>query len=250
MLTVTTSQIKKRKLSPQYLPSQETGSVNADVPQPSVEQPLSPTNSSPHLELPDDDTTPLSNLPQHLQSFSSSTGADYAPSSASSPSAAYAGLSIAEGDRKGEGSDVGQRQASLAPTEPGIQDQIPKNLFTHRAIMGGADDLPKRASSPLKRPASDLSSEDTPSQKEDVDMVMVPASDSAESARERSPLLRRDRAQSVDMLGDDTAASPAPVTKAPRSFSPTSGKFGTHLLPVSGSPRTQRYPLSMHKSRQ
>ncbi len=40
--------------------------------------------------------------------------------------------------------------------------------------MGGAADLPQRSSSPLKRRASDLEAEATSSQKDDVDMIMVP----------------------------------------------------------------------------
>lgn len=76
--------------------------------------------------------------------------------------------------------------------------------------MGGAEDLPKRASSPLKRPAADLEPEDSSSHMEDVDMISVPASDPPESAKPTSKLSRADRAQSVNMLENEaTQTTPA-----------------------------------------
>ncbi|KAH7348660.1 hypothetical protein BKA65DRAFT_264222 [Rhexocercosporidium sp. MPI-PUGE-AT-0058] len=67
--------------------------------------------------------------------------------------------------------------------------------------MGGAADLPQRSSSPLKRRASDLEAAVSSSQKDDVDMIMVPESDSPETANDAQP--SRVRAQSVDMLRNE-----------------------------------------------
>lgn len=75
--------------------------------------------------------------------------------------------------------------------------------------MGGAADLPQRSSSPLKRRASDLEDSDVPSsQRDDVDMVPVPASDPPEPANTAKTSAGHQRAQSVDMLRDE--AEPAP----------------------------------------
>lgn len=73
--------------------------------------------------------------------------------------------------------------------------------------MGGAEDLPKRASSPLKRPAADLEPEDSANQAEDVDMITVLPSDSQEAAKTASQLPRSMRAQSVNMFENE--AEPA-----------------------------------------
>jgi ubiquitin carboxyl-terminal hydrolase 4/11 len=71
--------------------------------------------------------------------------------------------------------------------------------------MGGAADLPQRASSPLKRRASDLEDSDVASsQKDDVDMVSVTPSDPPEPTKPAEPPAAHRRAQSVDMLRNDT----------------------------------------------
>ena len=234
MLTFTTSQTKKRKLSPPNQQSQDPGS-HPDLPLSSVEGrgSPSPSDSIPQFDLPDD-VTPHSTVPQHLRSFSSShQSTEYSLSAASSPSAAYAGLSI-ETERgveggSGTGSGSGQRQSSLAPNEQGGGNQSPINLFTHRAIMGDAEDMPKRASSPLKRPAAELE-EDESNQAEDVDMITVPALGSPEPAKATSKLSRSDRAQSVNMLENEavpTTTVEADITEAPRTRpkSPSSGRL-------------------------
>ncbi|APA05293.1 hypothetical protein sscle_01g000630 [Sclerotinia sclerotiorum 1980 UF-70] len=67
--------------------------------------------------------------------------------------------------------------------------------------MGGAEDTPHRSSSPLKRPASELEPDaPSPSQKEDVDMVMVPDTD--EDAENAIAAPTAVRAASIDMLRD------------------------------------------------
>ena len=77
--------------------------------------------------------------------------------------------------------------------------------------MGGAADLPQRSSSPLKRRASDLEAEVSSSQKDDVDMIMVPESDPLESANDTQSL--RNRAESVDMLRNESQIDGAAGSK-------------------------------------
>ncbi|ATZ52048.1 Bcubp12 [Botrytis cinerea B05.10] len=74
--------------------------------------------------------------------------------------------------------------------------------------MGGAEDMPQRSSSPLKRPASELEP-DVPlsSQKEDVDMVMVP--DTQEDSEVAIAAPTAIRAVSMDMLRDESTKEDA-----------------------------------------
>ena len=91
----------------------------------------------------------------------------------------------------------------MALNDQDRRGQSPILPFAHRAIMGGAADLPQRSSSPLKRRASDLDGEDDPkaeatsNQEEDVDMVTVPQSGLPEGVN-----LATTREQSIDMLKD------------------------------------------------
>jgi len=118
-----------------------------------------PTVSDPQLSLP-------RHIPPHVHSEASFSTQDYISSAASSPSAAYAGLSI-ESERGGETDiEVGPHN-TLGQAN---RSQSPNRSFIHRTIMGGAADLPHRSSSPLKRPASDLEQETPAKDKEDVDM--------------------------------------------------------------------------------
>src|SRR5690606_23936973 len=94
----------------------------------------------------------LSSLPPRLQNLTSSlVSADYAPSTASSPCAAYAELSI-ETDGAND----------LIPTsESGLNGLHPSPApipYPHRAIMSG-DGEHHRSSSPLKRRASSMDPE-------------------------------------------------------------------------------------------
>ncbi|KAK0127462.1 CSN-associated deubiquitinating enzyme Ubp12 [Cadophora gregata f. sp. sojae] len=77
--------------------------------------------------------------------------------------------------------------------------------------MGGAADLPQRSSSPLKRRASDLEAEGFSSQKDDVDMIMVPESDPPETANDTQP--SRNRARSVDVLRNENQVDRAASSK-------------------------------------
>lgn len=110
-------------------------------------------------------------IPSHLQNEASLSTQDYISSAASSPSAAYAALTISErgGDNSGSEGGVGQGYLDSQDT----RSQSPNRSFAHRAIMGGAADFPQRSSSPLKRPASDLEQE-SPLTSEDVEMDALP----------------------------------------------------------------------------
>lgn len=105
-------------------------------------------------------------IPPHIHNEASFSAQDNIPSAASSPSAAYSGLSI-EGERGGETGAGGGPQNSGSQ---GNRSQSPNKSFIQRARMGGAADIPLRSSSPLKRPASELEQENPAKDKEDVDM--------------------------------------------------------------------------------
>jgi ubiquitin carboxyl-terminal hydrolase 4/11/15 len=196
-LTFTTSSTKKRKLSPQNIQGQSHDNSH-DIPLNSVEgrDSLSPAEL-PRFDLPaNDDARSDSALPAHIPAHlhaSASFGAqDCISSAASSPSAAYAGLSI-DG---GESQSFEYRRSSLAPNDPDARAPSPR-VPAHRSIMGGAEDAPQRSSSPLKRRASDLEAEE----KDDVEMVMVPDPSESAEAPARPPHARR--TQSVDMMKDE-----------------------------------------------
>ncbi len=93
--------------------------------------------------------------------------------------------------------------------------------------MGGAADLPQRASSPLKRPASDLEAEVSSSQKDDVDMIMVPTPDSLEpvDGSAQSSLVR---AQSVDMLRKESEVDAAAVEQGRSTIRPRNVETSMH----------------------
>ncbi|KAG9244656.1 hypothetical protein BJ878DRAFT_542082 [Calycina marina] len=150
---------------------------------------------------------------QYTQTSSSLQPVDNATSSAaSSPSAAYAGLSIEggepiayEGTGISAGPDQGRGQSSILP-------------FAHRAIMGAAADLPQRSSSPMKRRASNLEGEGKGEHKaehvsslvEDVDMVNAPEIATAQG--EEAPA---SDSESVDMEAtpDDYNANSTGMTQ-------------------------------------
>ncbi|CAJ2509958.1 Uu.00g058580.m01.CDS01 [Anthostomella pinea] len=124
-----------------------------------------------------DSLPPASSLPPRLQTNNSSSlaCAEDASSTASSPSGAYADLTI-HSDR---GGDTPAPELSVAlnnhPPPPGRGTSPFAKTTHHRAIMGGAADFPERASSPLKRRASSMDP-DAPEQhaNEDVDMIAAP----------------------------------------------------------------------------
>lgn len=209
-LAFTTSSTKKRKLSPQHITGQDYKDSH-DVPIKSVEdrESLSPPSDLPRFDLtssgdiPPDPALPA-HIPAYLYNSSSLSATDCVSSAASSPSAAYAGLSI-EAEKGGDPLGSELRRGSPEPNEQDITRQSPILPFSHRSIMGSAADLPQRSSSPLKRRASDLEAEVSSSQKDDVDMVAVP-SESQESIDTTKQLSPPERTQSVDMLRDEDEA--------------------------------------------
>jgi ubiquitin carboxyl-terminal hydrolase 4/11/15 len=98
--------------------------------------------------------------------------------------------------------------------------------------MGGAADFPQRASSPLKRRASDLEAESSSSQKDDVDMINVPESEPPETVDASTETSAR-RAQSVDMLKDDqkpdtqTTSIQTPEASPPKETGSSTYTIGT-----------------------
>jgi ubiquitin carboxyl-terminal hydrolase 4/11/15 len=201
-LTFTTSSTKKRKLSPQHTKRQDSDN-NPDIPLNSVEDHESQLPSDlPRFDIPAkedgrSDSAFPPHIPSHLQSSSSLSTFDYISSAASSPSAAYAGLSI-DSEKAGDLSGSELWKSSLASNEQDTRGQSPIRLFGHRSIMGGAADLPQRSSSPLKRRASDLEGEVPSSWKDDVDMIAVPTSDPPDTMNTST--------QSVDMLKEEHEA--------------------------------------------
>ncbi|QSZ33484.1 hypothetical protein DSL72_005052, partial [Monilinia vaccinii-corymbosi] len=207
LLAFKTSSTKKRKLSPQSVPGIESDR-SPDIPISSVEgrESQSPTDlplfDTSRQESHRAESLPPNTIPSHLQNTSAVPTGDYIASAASSPSTAYAGLSI-DSDKGGDyPSSKNRRQfPSEQPVELEQQGKSPR----HRSIMGGAEDMSQRSSSPLKRPASELEP-DVPlsSQKEDVDMVMVPdAQEETESTVESPTAIR---AVSVNMMRDEPTA--------------------------------------------
>jgi hypothetical protein len=149
---------------------QETSQYAADLPRFDIS-----TSLDSQLSLPP-------HIPSHLQSEASLSTQDYISSAASSPSAAYAALSISSE----RGGDMSESEGGVSRGNPDGQDtrsQSPTRSFAHRAIMGGAADFPQRSSSPLKRPASDLEQETSLPTDEDVEMDPLPPSDPSGMAR-------------------------------------------------------------------
>ncbi|CZT06858.1 related to ubiquitin C-terminal hydrolase [Rhynchosporium graminicola] len=189
------------KLSPQT-------DNNPDIPLSSVEDPESQANEV-RFEVPStSDTTLPPHIPLHLQTSTSLGTVENIPSAASSPSAAYASLSL-EGERGGDPESA--RTSSLAPSDQDIRAHSPVRHLSHRVIMGGAAEHPHRASSPLKRRASDLEPDASPSQKDDVDMIMVPESDHPEPTIDAKS--SQVRAQSIDMLRNENQTYGAASSK-------------------------------------
>lgn len=157
---------------------------------------------------------------------STSTSTDPISSAASSPSAAYAGLSI-EGEKGADraGSEL-RRGGSLEPNDQDPRRQSPLLPFQHRAIMGGAADLPQRSSSPLKRRASDLEAEVSSSQQDDVDMIEVPGSELIGTTDVSVQATRSSRSQSIDMLKEE----PEPETGNATASGETIFLFSRYLI--------------------
>ncbi|KAI0179967.1 ubiquitin carboxyl-terminal hydrolase-like protein [Hypoxylon sp. FL1284] len=202
-LAAKTSSSKKRKISSRQLAHDDTidweSNPSSDTPIQSCEldtdQSLSLSTTSDNLPAGSpacraDSIPPASSLPPRLQTNPSSLSyAEYASSAASSPSAAYADLTISS-DR---GADTPAPDSASATTPSGLyplgRASSPLTKTTHhRAIMGGASDFPERSSSPLKRRASSMEP-DAPEHdaNEDVDMITAPSPDASGSSQPQQP---------------------------------------------------------------
>lgn len=172
------------------------------MPLSSVEAHDSPSPIVSHLPV---DLGLPGHIPPHIQGASFAGYHENTSSAASSPSAAYAGLSL-EGERRGDSQGPCLRKSSLAPNEADTRGQSPAQFPSHRAIMGGASEQSQRSSSPLKRRASELEPEVTSSQ-DDVDMIAVPSTDPAPVDDISKPTLspRPKSPQTVDMLQEEEA---------------------------------------------
>ena len=177
-LTFKTSSTKKRKLCKDTTADFDN---NPEIPLDSIEDQDGAQHSTdlPRFDIPGTQDSQHSlppHIPSHLQNEASLSTQDYISSAASSPSAAYAGLSI-ECERGGDlsGSEGGVGTGNTDSRER--RSHSPNRSFAHRAIMGGAADFPQRSSSPLKRPASDLEQEPSKVPEQDVDMDPSPPSD-------------------------------------------------------------------------
>jgi hypothetical protein len=112
------------------------------------------------------------------------------------------------------------RRGPIGGNEYQTRSQSPLLPFAHRAIMGGASDFPNRASSPLKRPASDLEAE-TSDVKDDVDMINVPESDPPTTSPRATSVL------SVDVMGDNQAPETPLTTNLTDGTSSPKSEAGT-----------------------
>ncbi|RYP90467.1 hypothetical protein DL770_003440 [Monosporascus sp. CRB-9-2] len=192
-LTVKTSSSKKRKISTRQSAKDESqhSRDSPDIPLQSCEREdtdpsfsfsaSSTTSTASTVVSPAyiraDSLPPASSLPPRLQTNCNSSFTDYASSTASSPSGAYAELTI-DSDRGADtpGSDL-YPSAPGTGTHPTGRGSSPFTRATYcRAIMGGAAEFPDRASSPLKRRASSMDPDAEPDAKEDVDMIAAPPS--------------------------------------------------------------------------
>jgi ubiquitin carboxyl-terminal hydrolase 4/11/15 len=202
----------------------------------SVEGHDTQAHDPPRFDLPTNaaDSALPPHIPSHLSQPSNGAHDDIS-SAASSPSAAYAGLSL-EGERSGDSQGLDLR-SSLAPADQDTRGLSPLRTILHRSIMGGAEDIPQRSSSPLKRPASELEADVPSSQQEDVDMISVSPSDPAESKEVTAQPISAKRAQSIDMLrnetvvaGETASASEEPDVETPSVKNP---ETGTRYFPMS-----------------
>ncbi|KAI9782348.1 MAG: CSN-associated deubiquitinating enzyme Ubp12 [Geoglossum umbratile] len=152
---------------------------------------------------------------------------DYCSTAASSPSAAYAGLTL-DGDEGGEMSRTDNDGEAVveAPNQSSVAAASPVNSHNSITMGGGVALPPERSSSPaIKRPASVMNGEDA-TQYDDVDMVATPPSpDTLKASRSESidtrtyatniilreppstDIRRHKRSTSVDMLNVEHVAS-------------------------------------------
>ncbi|KAI9768007.1 MAG: Ubiquitin carboxyl-terminal hydrolase 15 [Geoglossum simile] len=236
-LSYTTSSLKKRKLA-QPTDSVTDRRLREDVPVVSAAIRGSQSYLLPRHPPNTQTSSPPRYIPPHLHDEfleplvtggSAPSTPDYSSTAASSPSAAYAGLTL-DGDEGGEMSrtDHDGDAAVEAPNQSSTATASPVNSHNSVTVSGGVALPPERSSSPaIKRPASVMNGEEpTQYDDDDVDMVATPASPDAlkvsgsestdiknysTSAIPREPLTaetrRHKRSTSVDMLTVEHTAS-------------------------------------------
>lgn len=226
-LVVKTSSLKKRRITRRSSATRNEDIErldSPDIPVQSCEQDNDPNlsfTSSTFDVLPPaspaylraDSLPPASSLPPRLQTnhTGSLTLAEDGSSVASSPSGAYADLSI-QSDR---GADTPAPDFANC-----LRGSSPFTKTTHhRAIMGGAAEFPERASSPLKRRASTMEPEsEAQNANEDVDMITVPSSNATgintPTSLPQNSVNGNDVSEPIASLQEDTLSTVAENTMA------------------------------------
>ena len=222
-LTFTTSSNKKRKLSPPVTSASKlpTRAAIGDGSSSPASQRTQQLSSPPRIILPEPTTTLTTSpsaprfIPQHLIVDGAGKGRSPTPellsTAASSPSAAYAGLTL---DREGT--------AEASGTESlGAKDTAGVRKKSLGSVVGQLD----RASSPAaaKRPASDMEGIKSDPPKEDISMgedtsnkiPMEPTCSSVDGntmsrRRSQGQSVRHVRELSVDMLNNEPGRASAP----------------------------------------
>ena len=214
-LAAKTSSSKKRKISNRQLARGDILEIrhsSPDIPIQSCETeidpdpslsfasttPIPPTGSRSPAYIRNDSVPPASSLPAHLQTNYS----DYASSAASSPSGAYADLSI-NSDRGGD-SPLGAEPNSGGVTghlDPRGSSPFAVKPSHHRAIMGGAADYSDRGSSPLKRRASSMDPDADPTRTagdQDVEMAQADTQNEPEESSSPQAPAQQDKNMTTD----------------------------------------------------
>ncbi|KAJ2906233.1 ubiquitin carboxyl-terminal hydrolase-like protein [Zalerion maritima] len=225
-----TSSAKKRRFSPPTEQDRDPDSLS-DIPLPSCEEPDAdpafsfsgvPTSVTPAPDATTPsylraDSQPASSLPPRLQTQSSTLApTDNAWSAASSPSAAYAELSI-DSDRETRETTSSAIYLSHPTTAQRRSKSPGLRKLPQRAIIGEAGDIHHRSSSPLKRRASsmdpDVDQKDASSspKEEDVDMITVPEPSFTTVTANSTTSVIQTRAVSVELTDAPTSDAIPPI---------------------------------------
>jgi ubiquitin carboxyl-terminal hydrolase 4/11 len=178
----------------------------------------------------------LLGLPAHihqevLEYTGRSLAADYTSSAASSPSAAYAGLTLESDGRNGDMSgpedvDDAEQQPRNEHLDKPSALPVPK-IVTDQ--MGGGAHSPDRASSPMKRTAAEL--EETPGSHTQDDIEMKNAFDAVIgdpiSTEPTSSRPQQVRSMSVDMLSHSAGRTGSSTSEASENASTTASEANT-----------------------
>ncbi|TQS37091.1 hypothetical protein Golomagni_02447 [Golovinomyces magnicellulatus] len=179
-----TSQIKKRKLSPQALGTQDIKIGSKEILITSakdIDSQISHENQLFGISVKSDSELPSSIL-EHTQNHTEFLEAPiHILEVASSPSLVKADLSF-EVVRESD-SNILELQKFSSAREEDSRDKIPNQNFKHHSLMDDTVVGSQRSSSPLKRRASDLENETIPPYQKDVDMISVSSSTSPRSEK-------------------------------------------------------------------